>query len=72
MEQQFTDYIIETNNPEALDKIINAYGGILQQDYNGNYIKSNDGCYNMRIIGNPGYIEFMIKNQGYGKIIQKL
>ena len=35
------------------------------------YVKV-DGCYVVRVFGDPGFIKFAITNQGYGKVIREL
>lgn len=74
MEQsKFTDFLIECGNPEAFDRTINSMNAVLYDGGNkGNYIKSEEGYYTMRVYGDPGYIKFAIQTQGYGKIIKEL
>ena len=72
-EQKYTDYLIECGNPEAFDRTINSMGAaMLKQNADNSYPKTAEGYYTMRIIGDPGYIVFAIKNQGYGKVVNKL
>lgn len=66
------DYLIECGNPASFDKTVNSLGAMLQQDSNGNYVTDADGYYRMRVLGDPGFLEFAISNQGYGKIIKRL
>lgn len=68
----YQDYLIECVNPEAFDRTVQSMGAMLQQHSDDSYVKNKDGYYTMRVLGDPGYVEFAIKNQGYGKIIEKL
>ena len=66
------ELIVETLNPKALDKTISYFGGLVEQDENGNYVSCGQNCYKVRSISNNvDFIRFAIKNQGYGKIINK-
>lgn len=47
-------------------------GAMLEQKANGEYVLYEGKYYRMRVLGNAGFLEFSIKNQGYGKIIRKL
>lgn len=70
----YTDFLVETKNPERLDDTLqqlpmNAFvvgrgvpGGIL-------YI---DGYPVVRVFGNPGFFKFAVESQGYCKIVRKL
>lgn len=69
---EYTDYLVEVANPKAFDQLLNSMGGMLQQNADDSYVKTPDGYYTLRVLGNPVYVEFAIKNQGYGKIIRKL
>ncbi len=31
-----------------------------------------DGCYVVRVFGDPGFIKFAITNQGYGEVVREL
>jgi len=72
MEKKATDYLIECGNPKAFDRTINDMGAMLEQDASGGYNLYEGKYYKMRVLSNPGFLEFAIKNQGYGKIIRKL
>ena len=69
------ELIVETNNPEALDKTINSLGGVVGQNQDGSY--ENVGTpfkklYAVRAIsGDIGFLSFSIKNQGYAKIVEE-
>jgi hypothetical protein len=72
MEQKATDYLIECGNPKAFDQTVNSLGAMLQQNADGEYVMYEEKYYRMRVLGNPGFLEFAIPNQGYGKIIRKI
>ena len=31
-----------------------------------------DGCYVVRVLGDPGFIKFAIASQGYGEVVREL
>lgn len=67
-----TDFLVETDNPEYLDKTINSFGAALVGGgMPGGFVKK-EGYYVMRVFGNPGYAKFAIESQGYAKIIKEL
>lgn len=67
-----TDYLVDCHNPEKFDSTIGTIGAaVLCQGGDGKYVQQ-EGHYIMRVYANEGYIEFAIKNQGYGTIVQKL
>lgn len=61
--------IVKSSNPEWLDKTLNMIGGILRQD-NGEY-ETHDGGYLAQTIdgADPSFLEFAIRNQGYGEVL---
>ena len=64
------DILVETSNPELLDKTLNALGAALVGGgMPGGFIQI-DGVYLVRCFGDAGFIEFAIENQGYGKVIK--
>jgi len=65
-----TDFLVECNNPKALDTTLNQMGAALIED-EGSYFKK-DGYYVMRVFGDPGFIKFAVTNQGYCKIVEEL
>lgn len=71
-EMEATDFLVETNNPEYLDKTINSFGAALVGGgMPGGFVKRGD-YYVMRVFGNIDFIKFAIESQGYGKIIEEL
>ena len=64
-----TDFLVETRNPEMLDKTLMSIGAVLVGA--PDYIK-RDGYYVMRVLGNPGFVKFACENQGYCKIVRQL
>lgn len=72
MENKATDFLVKCGNPQAFDKTINQLGAAaLIQDKPDKYMEK-DGCYVMRVFGDPGYVKFAISNQGYGTIVKEL
>ena len=66
------ELIVETNDPNILDKTIQQFGGLVGQKESGEYELVGKNQYAIRTIsGNLDYVEFAIKNQGYGKIIKR-
>lgn len=69
---KFTDYLVTGfSNPEAMDRTLNGLGPAVLIGGPGNYEK-REGCYVMRVFGNPGYIEFAVEHQGYCKIVKRI
>lgn len=67
-----TDIVVETENPEALDRIVSQLAAAhLVEDSPGKYVRRQGG-YVVRCFGNPGYLEFAINHQRYGKVIGRL
>jgi hypothetical protein len=65
------DLLVETNNPDYLDKSVNRFGAaVVGGGMPGGYVKV-DGAYVVRCFGNVGFIKFAIENQGYGKVIRE-
>jgi hypothetical protein len=67
-----TDYLVDCADPSMFDNTIQKLGTAMLFDggNKGDY-KKVDGYYLMRVYANEGYIEFAIKNQGYGTIVKK-
>lgn len=66
------DFLIECGNPKAFDQTVNSMGAMLQQDEKGNYVQYEGKYYRMRVLGDAGFLQFAIKNQGYGKVIKAI
>ncbi len=68
-----TDIIVATNNPKALDETLQSFGAVVvQSDLETGTYMQRDGGYVVRCLGNPDFVEFVIKNQGYGQFIKRL
>lgn len=64
------DIIVATHNPEALDRTMNSLGAVVMQDEHGCYQQDGQGRYIVRVLqGDPGFVEFAIKSQGYGEVM---
>ena len=69
-EPQATDIPVRTANPEMLDRTVQQLGPAVVVGA-PDYIQV-DGCYVVRVFGNPGFIKFAITNQGYGEVVREL
>jgi hypothetical protein len=66
-----TDILVRTADPELLDRTVQQLGlAVVMQDAGG--YAQVDGCYVVRVHGNPGFIKFAIANQGYGEVVREL
>ena len=60
------ELIVETFNREALDKILQSFGGVVAEESCGLH------QYQVRSInGNIDYVKFIIQKQGYARIIRE-
>ena len=69
-DRQATDILVRTTNPQMLDQTVQQLGPaavVGAPDY-----VQVDGCYVVRVFGNPGFIKFAITNQGYGEVVREL
>lgn len=65
-----TDILVRTANPGMLDATVQQLGPaavVGAPDY-----VMVDGCYVVRVFGDPGFVKFAIKNQGYGEVVREL
>lgn len=65
-----TDILVKTGSPELLDQTVQQLGRasvVGAPDYT-----VVDGCYVVRVFGDPGFIKFAIANQGYGEVVREL
>lgn len=65
-----TDFLVETNNPAALDSILQSFGAVLVGGggENPRYVKVR-GYYLMRCLGDGGFVKFAVEHQGYAKVV---
>lgn len=70
-ENKATDFLVECANPKAFDNTIQQLGAAALIQQGDGYLKK-DGYHVMRVFGDSGFVEFAIKNQGYGKVVKKL
>jgi hypothetical protein len=63
-EAKATDILVRTANPSMLDTTAVVVGA-------PDYVQV-DGCYVVRVFGDPGFIKFAISNQGYGEVVREL
>ena len=64
-----SDFLVETRNPQGLDATLLQLGAALVGA--PDYIQ-HEGCYVMRVFGDPGFIKFACEHQGYCKIIRQI
>jgi hypothetical protein len=68
-----TDFLVDCMNPSAFEKVISQLGpAVLVEDGGAGKYLMKDGHYVMRVMGDPGFVKFAIKNQGYGTIVEEL
>lgn len=65
------DILVKTENPDALDKILNQFGAALVGGGMPSGYSKIDGCFVVRCFGDSGFVKFMITNQGYGEVIKE-
>jgi hypothetical protein len=61
----FTDFLVRTGNPDALDETVQQLGAAVVVD--GSW--DGDTCTVRVLAGDPGYIKFAIDHQGYGEVL---
>lgn len=70
--RQATDFLVAADiNPAGVDKTLNLLGPAALVQNSAGYLKV-EGCYVMRVFGDPGYIAFAVEHQGYCKIVRQL
>ncbi len=69
---QATDILVRTADPGLLDRTVQQLGpAVVIQGVADPYMQV-DGCYIVRVFGDPGFIKFAITNQGYGEVVREL
>lgn len=64
------DLLVETNNPDYLDKSVNYFGAaVVGNGMPGGPVKV-DNAYVVRCFSDANFIKFAIENQGYGKVVK--
>ena len=64
-----TDILVDTANPEALDRIAQQFRSAL---VGGPNFITHEGHYVLRCFGNPGIVEFILTQQGYATVVRRL
>lgn len=64
------DLLVRTGNPAMLDETVQQLGPAVVVGMPSPVMV--DGCYVVRVFGNPGFIRFALTNQGYGEIVREL
>lgn len=64
-----TDILVDTKNPASLDRTLASFGAAVVGG--PDYVKV-EGYYVVRVFGDPGFVEFAITQQGYGRVIRRL
>lgn len=68
-----TDIVVKTNNPEALDNILQSFGAVVvMSNLDKKTYLQKDGGYVVRCFSDAKFIQFVIKNQGYGEFVKVL
>lgn len=67
---EFTDILVRTASPELLDTTVQQLGPAVVAGA-PDYVMV-EGCYVVRVYGNPGYIKWAIAKQGYGEVVREL
>jgi len=70
MAKEATDILVRTASPEVLDRTVQQLGPAVVVGA-PDYVQV-DGCYAVRVFGDPGFIKFAITNQGYGEVVREL
>lgn len=73
MEGVAVDLLVRTANPDLLDQTVQSLGPAAV--VGGGTPEGPvmvDGCYVVRVFGNPGFIKFAITQQGYGEVVRTL
>src|SRR5208282_5204344 len=71
---KFTDFLVTSQiperrlDPDVLDQTINSFGAALIRLPGEDYVQV-DGCYVMRVFGDPSFIKFACEKQGYCHIV---
>ena len=68
---QATDILVRTANPQVLDRTVQQLGPAAVVGGPDNFVQV-DGCYVVRVFGDPGFIKFAIATQGYGEVVREL
>jgi hypothetical protein len=65
------DLEVKTINPAALDQIAQQFGAVVgeMEGIAGAYEQIAPDTYLVRCYGDPGFLEFMITQQGYGTVV---
>lgn len=66
------DFLVDTPNPDALDQTLQSLGAVLVGGGMPEGYTQIDGHYVMRVLGDPGYVEFACTTQGYCTIVRRL
>lgn len=70
MMEAATDILVRTADPRMLDETVQQLGPaavVGAPDY-----ARVEGCYVVRVHGDPGFIKFAIMTQGYGEVVRVL
>lgn len=65
-----TDILVKTGSPELLDQTVQQLGRAAV--VGAPVYVMVDGCYVVRVFGDPGFVKFAIASQGYGEVVRQL
>jgi hypothetical protein len=65
------DILVETSNPELLDRTVQAFNGLVMQGASAPNYEKHEGYFVVRSLSlPPQMLADMISQQGYGKVIR--
>lgn len=70
--KKFRDILLETDNPVAADNLLQQFGVLMEgggKNDPSSYVKEGK-FYRARCLGDLGFVEFALKNQGYDKLVK--
>jgi hypothetical protein len=68
---QVTDILVRTGDPAMLDRTVQQLGAAVVVGGPDQFVQV-DGCYVVRVFGDPGFVKFAITQQGYGEVVRVL
>jgi hypothetical protein len=67
-----TDILVRTASPSILDETLHQLPMCAAVVVGAPDYVQVDGCYVVRVFGDPGFVKFAITNQGYGEVVRVL
>jgi hypothetical protein len=66
------DLLVRTGDPKILDDTVQQLGAAAVIQDSPDRYTTVEGCYVVRVFGDPGFIRFAITQQGYGEVVREL